>query len=178
MSLALQASSSEVVVSSTSSGDSARFGPSLDITSAGSFPAVRATACPARLQPLLAALFPHRPPDPQPEQGVPAEDAARLLHSSTAPGHAHAMDLGSQRSGPEKEEQQVQQAEQGPAPGQLDWRCTWSAAAPWLLQLVDEAGYCLLGLRMGGAAAQVSITGSQIFSGCCPTPVTAWGCLA
>lgn len=169
-SCSLQATSSEAQVTAGPSADDLSSAPSLSITSAGSFPGVRAAACPARLQPLLALLPSQaraqsaetwaavQPPHSQShdlQQGSqsnaqppvwpsPAALGAPSQHGNAQLPECQQPDEGTQSAAPEQ-----------PPAGSLEWRCCLSGGSPWLVELVDEAGFCLAGLRLEGAAAQV-----------------------
>ena len=173
LSCSVQSSSSDLEVTSGPAADSQVPAATLSITSAGIFPAVRAAACPARLQPLLA-LFPHQSHDPstQPhaftlEAGAAEQEQAPAPQSSgvqpaeqsrpfvlSAPG----LTVDQQQQHQPDESSQPAVPEQLPAGG-VDWRCSLSGASQWLLQLVDEAGFCLAGLQLEGAVGQVGFTG-------------------
>ena len=173
LSCSVQSSSSELEVASGPAAGSQVSAARLSITSAGIFPAVRAAACPARLQPLVA-LFPRRSqgPSSQPvaftleaeaaEQGqAPAPQRSRVQPAEQPRPFAlsvagHTFDQPQQQQPAEASQPAV--PEQPPAGG-VDWRCSLSGASQWLLQLVDEAGFCLAGLQLEGAVAQVGSAG-------------------
>ena len=167
LSCSVQSSSSDLKVTSGPAADSQVSAATLSITSAGIFPAVRAAACPARLQPLLA-LFPCQSCDPSTQpHAFTLEAEAAEQEQAPAPQSSRVQPAEQPRpfvlSAPGLTVDQQQQ-HQPDVPEQLqaggvDWRCSLSGASQWLLQLVDEAGFCLAGLQLEGAVAQVGFTG-------------------
>ena len=147
----------------------------LSVSSSGSLEALTISACPTHMHsllPALQALLPAKAP-----RQVSADTPHLAASSSPAPAQqdlqaamlqpglpgATSSSMSSSQAPPQTDQHAVdglppaaaQRAEAASvSSAALQWNCCLTGQAPWLLQLVDEAGQPLAGVRTTGIVVQ------------------------